>query len=131
MSRVKADTGVQRLLALYPPQVRSLARQLRKLILETVPGLIEMVDTSAKLVGYGFGRRYRDLICTIILGKGGVSLGIARGADLPDPRQLLEGRGRVHRHIKFKAPADLRRPGIKPLLKAALAAWKQQSAADG
>ncbi len=128
---MKAQTDVQRLLARYPHEVQELAQELRKLVMEAVPGCLEMVDRSAKVIGYGYGAGYKDLICTIMPSKGGVKLGVVRGADLPDPKQLLEGQGKVHRHVEFKDSNDLRKPGIKPLLKAAVAAWKRRTAAGG
>jgi hypothetical protein len=53
-----------------------------------------------------------------------VKLGLAYGADLPDPKGLLAGAGKVHRHIAFKSVAEMKRAGVKPLLKATFAAWK-------
>jgi len=126
---MKLPADVQRFLAAYSPQVQELVYQLRKLVIEAVPGSVEMIDTSAKVIGYGFGAGYRDLICTIMPSKIGVKLGIARGANLLDPKQLLEGSGKIHRHVNFKDLRDLRKPGIKPLLKAAVAAWKRRTAA--
>jgi hypothetical protein len=112
-------------IATYPDAVRKVASKLRMLILATLPEPLEMVDRSSKVVGYGFGPRYADMVCTIIPGKTGVKLGLAYGASLADPQRLLEGRGKLHRHLSFATRADLRRAGVKPLLKAALAA--QQS----
>ncbi len=98
-------------------------------MLKTLPDPIEMVDRPAKIIGYGFGRGYVDLICTIMPTKSGVNLGIARGARLPDPTGLMEGTGKLHRHVKLASLADLKRPGIKLLLKAAVAAWRERSTA--
>ncbi|MBI3494240.1 MAG: hypothetical protein HY047_21035 [Acidobacteria bacterium] len=56
-----------------------------------------------------------------------MKLGVVRGAELPDPKHLLEGSGKVHRYVALKTRADLKRPGLKPLLKAALAAWKRRA----
>lgn len=126
---MKSRTDVQTFLATYPPDVQEVAHQLRELVREAVPGSVEMVDTSAKVLGYGFGAGYKNLICTIMPSKGGVKLGVVRGVHLSDPRRLLEGSGKVHRHIKFKDANDVRKPGIKPLLKAAVAAWKRRTAA--
>ena len=128
---MKAPTDVGRFLASYPPQVQELSYKLRKLVTDAVPGSVEMVDTSARVIGYGFGSGYKDLICTIMPSKVGVNLGVVQGSDLSDPRQLLEGSGKVHRHVKFKDLTDLRKPGIRPLLKAAVAAWKRRTAACG
>jgi len=50
-----------------------------------------------------------------------VTLGIGHGADLPDPGGLMEGTGRVHRHVKLRRPEDVDRPGLRELLAAAMA----------
>jgi hypothetical protein len=55
-----------------------------------------------------------------------VLLGIARAIELPDPEGLLEGTGKLHRHIKFRQTADLKRSGVRQLLVAAVAAWRQR-----
>jgi hypothetical protein len=115
----------EKLLASYPAGVQAIARELRQLVFAILPEPLEIVDEPRKLVGYGFSTRYADMVCTLILSKNGVKLGLAYGASLPDPRNLLAGAGKVHRHANFTTPADLKRPGVKSLLKAALAA--QQS----
>ena len=53
--------------------------------------------------------------------------GLVESASLPDPKGLLEGKGKRHRHISFETMADLKRSGVKPLLKACHAAWKERS----
>ena len=54
-------------------------------------------------------------------------MGLARGAELADPKGLLEGAGKVHRYVRIETAADLRKPGLKPLVKAALAAWRKRT----
>jgi hypothetical protein len=88
-----------------------------------------MVDASARVIGYGFGAGYADLICTIILSKGGVKLGIVGSAELPDPNNLLEGAGKRHRYVPLAKPSDLGKPGLKSLLEARVAAWKKKTLA--
>ena len=110
----------------YPPPVRDVALELRKTILTTIPGAREMLDRPSRIVAYGFGAGYADMICTIIPSKTGVKLGIVRGTTLPDPHGLLEGPGRLHRYVALAKPSDLRRPGLKPLLTAAVRAWKDK-----
>ncbi len=99
----------------------------RDLVLQILPGVLEQVDRPAKIIGYSFSNRYADVICTIMPTKSAVNLGIARGAKLPDPRGLLVGTGKLHRHVKLTGIADLKRPGLKPLLKVALRTWKHNS----
>jgi hypothetical protein len=86
-----------------------------------------VVDARTAVIGYGYGTGYKHMVCTLILSKGGVKLGLVGGASLPDPRKLLEGSGKVHRYIPLGRPADLRRPGLRPLLHAALSIWRRKS----
>ena len=92
-----------------------------------LPGAEEILDESAKLLGYGYGPGYKGLVCTLLLSKNGIKLGISHGSELPDPKQLMQGSGKVHRHVPLRTSADLKQPGLKPLLKAALAAWKHRN----
>jgi len=114
------------LLNAYPPEVKELALEARRVILAAIPGIEEMVDATDKVLGYGFGPGYADLICTIILSKSGVKLGIVGSAALPDPDGLLEGTGKRHRYVRCASRADLARPGVQKLLEAAVSAWKKR-----
>jgi len=108
---------IDKLLSAYPVTVQQTALGARKLILATIPKALEMVDTPARVIGYGHGKNYKDLICTIILSKSGVKLGIVGGAALPDPNGLMEGAGKKHRYVVLNTPADLKKPGLKQLIK--------------
>ena len=111
----------------YPSNVQALARDARELVLELLPGADETVDNSARIIGYGYGPGYKGMICTLILSKSGVKLGLARGAELADPKQLLEGAGKVHRYVRVETASDLKKPGLKQLMKAALSAWQKRT----
>ena len=112
----------------YPENVQTLTRQARKLLREWLPGAKETVDESARMFAYGYAPGYKGMVCTLILSKTGIKLGIVRGASFPDPHHLLRGAGKVHRHVPMKAPADLRQPGVRELVSAASAACKAQLA---
>lgn len=105
-----------------PPEVRDLAEAARRLLDGAFPGVAQSLDESAKLIGYSYGPGYKGVVCTLILSRKGVKLGIVRGSELPDPKQLMQGSGKVHRYVDLRTIADVKRPGLKPLLKAALAA---------
>jgi hypothetical protein len=122
---------IESFLAAYPLQVRDVALAARDYLAEALPGAAETLDGSAKLLGYGYGSGYKGLVCTLLLSQTGVKLGIARGSELPDPKQLMQGSGKVHRHVQLRTIADLKQPGLKPLLKAALAACKKRNAVNG
>ena len=116
--------GVLEFLSGYPVFVRDLAVSLRATIHATIPEAREMLDLQGRVIGYGFGSGYADLICTIIPSQTGVKLGIVRGAELPDPKARLKGTGKRHRYLQFTEASDLRRPGVKPLIRAAITLWK-------
>jgi hypothetical protein len=120
----KTADEVAGFLATYPPSVCDVALELRRTIVAAIPGVRETLDRSGRIVSYGFGSGYSDMICTIIPSKKGVKLGIVRGTKLPDPNGLMEGTGKVHRYVALVKLDDLKRPGLKPLLKTAVAAWK-------
>jgi hypothetical protein len=111
-----------------PPDVRALIERARRLILATLPKAIELADRRARVIGYGYGPGYKDMVATLILSKQGVKLGLAAGVSLPDPDGLLAGSGKVHRHIAFTESRQVGQPAVKTLLQAALAAWKARAA---
>ena len=116
-----------RLLFAFSPEIRELAMQTRALILKAIPKLQEQVDSPGKLAGYGFSPKYADTLCVILPAEGWVTLGIGRATELPDPFHLLEGKGKVHRHVKLRTAADVQAPALRQLLRAAHAAYKKRS----
>lgn len=86
-------------LASFPSEVQALAVEARQLIRRVLPEVEERVDSSAPVVGYGYGPGYRGTVCTLILSRSGVKLGLVRGNEIDDPRGLLEGSGKVHRYV--------------------------------
>jgi hypothetical protein len=120
--------SVEELLKSYPSDVQALAGKARRLLLNLLPGADERADSSAPVLGYSYGPGYRGMVCTLILSKSGVKLGLVRGAELTDPRGLLEGSGKVHKYVQLRKASDLNRPGVKGLVKAAHAAWQQRNA---
>ncbi len=127
-SPTSSPAEVRALLDTLTPEVRALALEVRRLERAVLPRVQEIPDTSARVIGYGYGSGYRDIVATIILSRSGVKLGLVHGAELPDPRRLLEGKGKVHRYIAFTSAHGVGRPGVKSLLKATYAAWKERSA---
>jgi hypothetical protein len=121
---------IESFLASYPAGVPELAHAARRLLAEALPGAEETLDQTARVIGFGYGPGYKGTVCVLILSKTGVKIGLSRGSELPDPKGLLQGSGKVHRHIALQTLADLKQPGLKPLIKAALAAWKARTKGD-
>ena len=120
------DSAVYDLLEPYSPEVQKLALAARKFVLKLIPKATEMVDTKSKVIGFGFGTGYKDMICSLMPAKTWVTLGIGWGAELPDPQKLMEGAGKVHRHVKLKSGSDLKIPALEALLKAGVARWETE-----
>jgi hypothetical protein len=119
MNRTRPKQAVYDLLAPYPPEIRNLALATREYLLKLIPGAMEQPDAKTKVIGYGFGTRYIDVVCALMPTKAGITLGIGWATELPDPQNLLQGTGKVHRHVKIKSKSDLQAPALKALLKAA------------
>jgi hypothetical protein len=121
---------IEAFLADYPETVRETVRAARAYLARLLPDAQESLDRSAKLIGYSYGPGYKGVVCTLILSQSGVKLGIARGVELPDPKRLMAGSGKIHRHVQLRSAADLARPGLEQLMNAALSAWRKRNAAD-
>jgi hypothetical protein len=117
-----ANMAIETLLRAYPEDVRVLTLQARKTLREWLPDAGESVDESARMLAYRYGPGYKGMVCTLLLSKSGVKLGLVGGAALADPRGLLAGTGKVHRHVQLRTVEDLQQPGLKQLVLGASAA---------
>ena len=98
-------------------EIRETAHALRQLIAEVMPGVIEVAWPRQKTIGYGVGpKKMSEHFCYIGLHERHVNLGFFYGADLDDPDGLLEGTGKMLRHIKLMDAAAVRQPGIRRLV---------------
>ena len=111
----------------FSAETAMLATQLRRFLQEELKGINEIPDNKLSIIGYGFGPGYKDLICTILLSKSGVKLGLSHGAELPDPQSMLEGKGKVHRYVMIKNEGMLMSPAFRQLINEALSAYKKKS----
>ena len=93
---------------------------MRQFLLKDLKGITEQPDAKANVIGYSYGAGYKDLICTIIFSKKGIKLGFYKGAELPDPKKLLTGSGKVHRYVEINSEDDIRNPALLELLEHAV-----------
>jgi hypothetical protein len=106
--------------------VQALALSARQLLQVSIPGAIEIPDTKAKLIGYGYGPGYKDVVATLLLSKKSVKIGLAGGASLSDPSSLLKGAGKVHRYIEPRKLEQLHQPEVKRLIDVCLSEWHRR-----
>jgi hypothetical protein len=119
-------------LAAYDPHVSNLTLALRELVLEEAPEAIEsIVKSYAVAIGFSFtGKPLKDGFCHIVTYSNHVNLGFNRGALLPDPNRVLEGKGKSIRHITLRSEQELRCTFIRRYLQAAIEQVRPQQSAS-
>lgn len=102
----------------FSDDIREIARQTRKLIYTMLPDVVEVVWVRQKNTGFGTGpKKKTEHFCWIMPATNHVNLGFNYGAELPDPKKLLKGTGKLFRHYKVKSLKDLSNPDLIKLLK--------------
>lgn len=94
-----------------------MAVQVRDLYLKFDPDLAEEI----KYGGLVFFRE-RDLIGGVFFYKEHISIEFSYGVSLSDPSSVLEGKGKLRRHIKLKALSDIDSKNVRHYVKEALGA---------
>lgn len=88
-------------------------------IIQTVRAIItDLFPQAQESIKYG-GVVYfdeDDLFTGIFARKKHVSLEFVNGVDLKDPRRLLEGTGKLRRHLKLKSLEDITRKEVREFL---------------
>ena len=101
-------------------EIKEIAHAVRALLIEIMPGITEVPWGNQKIAGYGVGpKKMSEHFCYIAPQKNYVNLGFMYGADLPDPEGLLDGSGKLLRHIKIRSLEDLQRPALIKLIEEA------------
>ncbi len=109
------------LLAITGESLRPMMIRLRHIILEIKPDASEVVRLGDRAATYGVGpRKMIEGFVYLMPFKGWINLGFYRGADLPDPKGMLEGTGKKLRHIKIRSVDECEQPWIRDLVQAAV-----------
>src|SRR5262249_38995636 len=94
--------------------------QLRELITKVMPDVVEVPWPKMRIASYGVGpRKKTEHFCYISAQKNDVNLGFYYGAELPDPEELLQGTGKLLRHVKIREAKAIRSRALRQLLKVA------------
>jgi Domain of unknown function (DU1801) len=100
--------------------IPELALASRALILDVFPRAVEVVWAQQKTAGYGTGpKKMTEQFSWLAPYPKHVVFGFYYATELPDPEGLLEGTGRLMRHVKIRSAADLERPALRDLVLAA------------
>jgi hypothetical protein len=117
----------------YDPRIRALALATRALALAEAPRAMELIYDAYNAVatGYSFTGRPSEAFIHIAVYTGWVNLGFHRGVELEEPRKLLQGTGRWIRHIRIAEAGDLKKPGVRALVRTAVAKAKRPAPKEG
>jgi hypothetical protein len=116
------DPEYLKLLLPYGEAIQKLALGARKLILEEAPEAGEFVYEVYTIADhFAFTERPSDAFVFTTTHGNWVNLGFNFGALLPDPNGLLRGEGKRIRHARIAQAKDLDAPGVRELVRAAIA----------
>lgn len=121
-SRLGTFAGIA---ALFPADSARLATAVRSLIIRLDSDTFEVPRLGEKTTTYGVGpSKMKHAYCYIMPQNSYVNLGFFRGTMLPDPSRILEGSGKMIRHIKIRNEQQLEMPEVLQLLRSAIAERK-------
>ncbi|WP_210508351.1 DUF1801 domain-containing protein [Naasia sp. SYSU D00057] len=101
----------------FAEPIPALALGSRALILDVFPRAVEVVWAQQRTAGYGTGpKKMTEQFCWLAPYPKHVVFGFYYATELPDPEGILEGTGRLMRHVKIRRPEDLDRPALRELV---------------
>lgn len=111
-ARPETPPDIERYILAQRPQYRLVLRLVRKLIKDTLPRVEEELKRGQPCYRTG-----REKVACLLVIEDHVNLGFVRGAELEDPKGLLEGAGNGVRHVRIRIPSDIKRREIATVLK--------------
>jgi hypothetical protein len=110
-------------IAKFEPAMGKLIRSIRTALRKRFPTAIELVYDNYNffVIGYSPTERPTDYIVSLAANAKGVGLSFNHGATLPDPKKILLGAGKQNRFIRLPNAAELAKPEVEALLRAAIA----------
>jgi hypothetical protein len=106
----------------YDPAIQSLALGLRKVVIDEMAPIHEYIfamRSKVVLLYGGTDRVIADCVCSIGVFRKHATLAFHHGADLRDPKGVLQGAGKGMRHIQVRKLSELDRPEIRAFLRKA------------
>lgn len=111
------SNGFDEIVSGVSPHARQLAQAARDLIREVYPAIVEVPWPKQRVIGYGVGpKKMSEHFCYISVSRDHINLGFMYGAELPDPEKLLEGSGKLLRHVRITELDQLSKPALRQLL---------------
>ena len=115
---MKENQDFEKAIESFSDEIKEIATATRKLIYKTFPTVVEVVWIKQKNIGFGIGpKKKTQHFCYIMPASKHVNLGFNYGVELEDPKNLLEGTGKLFRHIKICNLSDLQNPDLLKILR--------------
>jgi hypothetical protein len=117
-----AEKQLDGFLAAFTPEVEALARAVLEKMRARLPNAVEMVydNYNALVCGFGPTEKVSHAIFSIAIYPKYLNLFFLQGAELPDPKGLLQGEGNVVRFIRIDDAKTLDRADVKAMMALAL-----------
>src|SRR5262249_11492252 len=116
------DPEYLKLLRPYSAGIQELALAARKQILQEAPDASEFIYEVYTIADpFPSPGRPSDAFVFTTTHANWINLGFNFGSVLPDPNGLLRGEGKWIRHVRIAEPADLDTPGVRELIRSAIA----------
>ena len=118
-----AEARIESFIAKFSDPIAAEIRAARAEMRRRLPGAVELVydNYNALAIGYGASEKLADVVFSIACFPRWIRLFFYHGADLDDPRGLLEGAGAQVRSLKLPNLAVLDEPAVQALMAQALA----------
>ena len=115
-----SDAEFRGILADSPEPIAELGLKARALIFDVQPQTVEVVWPLQRTAGYGTGpKKMTEQFIWLAPQTRHLVFGFYYGTELPAPAGLLDGTGRLMRHVKIRSDADLENPELRRLIEAA------------
>jgi hypothetical protein len=113
-------------------KVVEIALAARKSVLKAATGCSEFVgETYCVLNLFSFTGKHGQAFIHIATYSNHVNLGFSHGTQLDDPEGLLEGTGKLIRHIRLNSKSQLRSKSVKDLIANAVVHAREMAEAKG
>ncbi len=121
-SRATPEKQLAGFIAKYTPEIQQVAVKALAKMRARLPGAMELVydNYNALAIAFGPTERSSDAILSLAVYPRWASLFFMRGAELPDPHNLLKGTGKSIRHIVLDPAEMLDQPAVQALIATAL-----------
>ena len=106
----------------FSPEIAEHVRAMLKKMRSRLPGAVEMVydNYNALVIGFCLVEKASEVILSIAVYPRHINLCFFDGDRLPDPQKLLQGSGKIARHLRLDRAETLDNPAVRALMKAAV-----------